>query len=245
MRRTYVLVKGTGMSMFNQHPSYAQTFRAALLTNLLYMAVLPIVIYHVASSSLSMVDALLLAALPPALRTMFGLLKQGRLNLLGVLALVSIAVKLLSGLAFQDPRLVLVSASLVTGVHSVLLLSSLLFGQPLLQTLARNMLATTPSAGSEQLTRRWDEPQVRSFFTLLTALVGGGLLIECIVRCILVFRLSVSQFLVISPIVHYGLLGCVLLAVVLLVRHRRIQGRKPEDSAQPRHDEALRLVSDK
>ncbi|MBO0779337.1 MAG: hypothetical protein J2P37_10965 [Ktedonobacteraceae bacterium] len=216
------------MFMFNQSSSHAQPFRAALLTNLLYMAVLPFIIYHFASPYMSAVASLLLAALPPALRTLFGLLKHGRLNLLGILSLLSIAVKLLSALIFQDPRLVLLSDSLMTGVHGVLLLGSLLVGKPLLQILAYNMLATTPAAQNEQLMRRWQAPRIRTFFILLTALVGTGLLIQLAVSSILVFTLPTEQFLVMRPIVHYGLLGLVLLIAVLFIWLRRNRHTKPD-----------------
>jgi uncharacterized membrane protein len=117
--------------------------------------------------------------------------------------------------------LLLISDSLITGVNGIILLVSLLLGKPLLLLIARNMLANTPSPQSEQQTQQWQETQYRSFFTLLTAVVGMGLLIEFVTRLILVYTLSTAQFLLVSPIVHYGLLGGLLLWIVLFVRRRR------------------------
>lgn len=215
--------------------SASHPLRVALWTNLLFMTVFPIIIFHVASPYLSQVEALLLAAVPPVLRTLTGLLRSGRLNFLGVLALVSIGIKLIGGLAFQSTQVVLVSDSLITGVYGLLLLASLPLGKPLLLLLMQNMLTMTPSAQQEHLMKRWQTPGARSFFTLLTALLGAGLLLELVVRTLLVFTVPVDQFLVLSPLIRYGLFGVMaLVAFGMAWQRRRTQASTQGHGPSPR-----------
>jgi len=178
---------------------FASRLRAALLPELIYVAVLPYVIYRLASPYMPATYALLLAGIPPAIRMLLGLARHGCLNLLGVFSLLAIAIKIISGLVLQDTRLVLISSSLVTGAYGVIMLASLLSPTPLILTLFMNGLAGSDPAQREQLTKRWQEDGSRSFFAFITALWGVGFLIELILRLILTFTLTVEQFLIIGP----------------------------------------------
>jgi len=52
------------------------------------------------------------------------------MSVLGLLALVGIAAKVVSALLFNNARVVLISDSLLTGVYGLLLLGSVLIGKP-------------------------------------------------------------------------------------------------------------------
>jgi len=207
--------------MSDQRMHFAPRLRAALLPELIYVAVLPYVIYRLASPYMPATYALLLAGIPPAVRMLLGLARNGRLNLFGVFSLLAIAIKIISGLVLQNTRLVLISSSLVTGAYGVIMLASLLSPPPLILTLFMNALAGSDPAQREQLTKRWQEVGSRSFFALITALWGVGFLIELVLRLILTFTLTVEQFLIIGPIVQYSFLGAMLLGTLLFVRIRR------------------------
>jgi len=219
--------------MSDQRTHFTRRLRAALLPELIYVAVLPYIIYRLASPYMPAVYALLLAGIPPAVRMLLGLVRQSRLNLLGVFSLLAIAIKVISGLVLQDTRFVLISSSLVTGAYGVIMLASLLSPAPLILTLFMNALAGNDPAQGEQFTKRWLGDGFRSFFALITALWGAGLLIELVVRLILTFNLTVEQFLVIGPIVQYSFLGVLLLMTILCARIRRSRRRKsPERLSQ-------------
>ena len=219
--------------MSDQRMHFSRRLRAALLPELIYVAVLPYVIYRLASPHMPATYALLFAGIPPAVRTLLGIARHGRINLLGVFSLLAIAIKIISGLVLQNTRLILISSSLVTGAYGVIMLASLLTSTPLILTLFMNTLAGNAPAQREQFTERWPEDGSRSFFALITALWGGGLLIELVVRIILTFTLTVDQFLVIGPIVQYSFLGVMLLMPLLFARIRRSRKRKlPERLSQ-------------
>ena len=208
------------------HIQNARWLRAALLPELIYVAVLPYVIYRLASPHMPAAYALLLAGIPPAVRTLLGLAHHGRINLFGVFSLLAIAIKIISGLVLQDTRLILISSSLVTGAYGVIMLASLLSPTPLILKFIMNARAGSDPTQWELLTKRWQEAGSRSIFALITAIWGVGLLIELLVRITLVFTLTVDQFLAIGPIVQYSFLGVMLLATLLFLRIRRSRKRK-------------------
>jgi len=219
--------------MSNQRMHISRRLRAALLPELIYVAVLPYVIYRLASPHMPAMYALLLAGIPPTARTLFGLTRHGRINLLGVFSLLAIAIKIISGLVLQDTRSILISSSLVTGAYGVIMLASLLSSTPLILTLFMNVLAGNDPAQREQFIKRWPEDGSRSFFVVITALWGGGLLIELVVRIILTFTLTIEQFLVIGLIVQYSFLVVMVLVTLLFARIRRSRKRKlPEQLSQ-------------
>lgn len=197
----------------------------ALLPMLIYVVALPYIIYRLASPHMPTTSALLLAAIPPAIGTAIDLLRRHRLNLLGTLVLVGIAIRILSALLFKDIRLILISDSLMIGVYGVIMLASLLFGKPLLLTLAMNMLADAPPAEREQFEKRWQEAG-SSYFTFITALWGAGLSIVLVVSIVLTSVLTVQQFVLVGPIIQYSMFGVLILvsqAIGIIRRYKRRQ----------------------
>ncbi|HEX6554387.1 MAG TPA: VC0807 family protein [Ktedonobacteraceae bacterium] len=199
--------------------------RTSLLPELIYVAALPYLIFRLANPYMPATYALLLAGIPPAIRLALGLVRQRRIDLLGTFSLLAIVIALFSGLVLKDTSLQLASGSLVTGVYGVLMLSSLLTPRPLILRLAESALVGNYPAQRERFHARLQQSAgFRSFFTFITALWGGGLLLELVVRLILVYTLTVSQFLVVSSILRYGFLGVLLLLTLLFAKiHRRRQ----------------------
>lgn len=217
--------------MSTQNISGTRRIWLALLPVLIYNVVLPYIIYRLASPHVPTTSALLLAAIPPAISTAIELLRRRRLNLLGTLVLVGIAIRILSALLLKDIRLILISDSLMIGVYGILALASLLIGKPLLQTLAINMLANTPSAEREQFEKRWREAG-SSYFTFITALWGIGLTLVLVVSILLTYTLTVQQFVLIGPIIQYSIFGTLILLSQIIGILRRYKKHRLEQSQQ-------------
>ena len=62
-----------------------------------------------------------------------------------------------------------------------------------------------------------------------TIVWGVGFLFEFVIRTILVFTLTIPQFLIISPFVFYGFIGGIILWTLLYSR----QGRKRANAMRP------------
>ncbi len=197
----------------------------ALLPMLLYVIVLPYIIFRLASPHMSTAAALLLAAIPPLTSTAIELVRRHRLNLLGALVLVGIAIKIIGALLFKDIRLILISDSLMTGVYGIMMLVSVLLGKPLLMTLAMNMLADAPLAERERFEKRWQEAG-SSYFAFITALWGVGLTLTLVLNILLVYILTVQQFVLLGPIVQYSIFGFLILVSQAIGIVRRFRKRR-------------------
>jgi hypothetical protein len=212
--------------------------RTAMLPDLLISLVGPVLIYRVAVSSLPATEALLLAGVLPLIRVGIGLIRSHRLNLIGVLSLLTVALKTLLALVLKDTRLILVSDSLITAVYGILLLASLRTSSPLLMRLIESVLVNAPSTQSQPFQQRASQPGTRSVLTIVTAVWGIGLLLECGVQVLLALTLTVEQVLLISPIVRYGVLAILLLWAIFFARRRRSRrSSTPEGVSSKLEDE--------
>jgi intracellular septation protein A len=196
----------------------------AMLPDLIFSVIAPLLIYRLAAPHMSAVQALLCAGLAPVVRVAMSLMSRQRLNPVGILALLTIGLEIFMALVLNDTRWVLLSASLIIGVHGALLLVSLLTPRPLLLWLIENMLPRTSS--NQQLLRRLLAEIPRSSWARVTAIWGCALLLECGVNSVLAMTLPVEQFLVVSSIVRYGLLGGTLLGTLLFAWIRRKNRQK-------------------
>src|SRR5262245_46433460 len=123
----------SNLQISNQQAFSPRIIWMRLFPTLIYAAIIPYLIYLLATKSfhLSEVNALLLAAISPILGVLIEFVRERQLSLIGLLALVGIATRLLSALIFNDARLVLISDSLMMGVYGLLMLGSVLIGKPL------------------------------------------------------------------------------------------------------------------
>lgn len=217
--------------MSKESASYTHQIWFSLIPMLLYAAILPYTIFRLASPYMPTSYALLLAAIPPATGTLVGLIRNHNINLLGILALMTIVIKLVSGLVFKDPHGLLLGDSLMTGVYGILMLGSLMVRKPLLLSLARSALASAPAGQKEEIERRWLEAG-HPYFTFLTALWGTGLLLALVASVVLIYTLAVSQYMLIGPIIQYSAFGALLLGTQILSRIRRYRKARQAEQAQ-------------
>lgn len=196
--------------------------RASLRTDLLFAVLGPFLLYRLLSPHMPTTSALLLAGMLPLVRVGSELVRSLRLNVLAGFVLVTIALKIFSGLVLRSPHLQLLSDSLVIGTFGLLALASLFTSRPLGARLAEYALAQAPAELQDRFNQFQGTRKARFFLRLLTAIWGAGLLLELGLRAVLVFALPTAEVLVIGPIVRYALLGGLLLVTVLL---RAVAGR--------------------
>jgi predicted membrane channel-forming protein YqfA (hemolysin III family) len=215
------------MQSANQPALSRRAIRTRLLLTLIYAALVPYLIYRVGTERyhLSAVNALLLAALSPAVGTLIEFVRKRQMSVLGLLALVGIAAKVASALLFNNARVVLISDSLLTGVYGLLLLGSVLIGKPVTVTLVTNMYATAPEQ-REQMKQRLQSSETHRHVLVLTAMWGVGLLLLLAISVLLTYTLPIATVVLIRPAIDYGMIaaliaGTVAYGYVLRVRKRR------------------------
>ena len=192
-----------------------------LLRGLLWDVGLPAVVYYAGRGlGYDVLPALAAGGGAALIRVAFVAVVHRRLNGLGALVGASFALLLVLSLLTGDPRILLARESVLSGAAGLLLVGSCLAGRPLIYTLALN-------AGKPELLAEWDErwrtqPQFRRRFLKLSAVVGGVLLADAIVRLVLVYLLPVDVMANLSPVLHVGSLA-VLVGWGLWYRKRALE----------------------
>jgi hypothetical protein len=184
---------------------------------LLVDLVVPTVVYLIlAQLGVPPVWALTLAGVATGVSTAVGTIRRRRLDGVGILVIVEIATSV--GLLFltDDPRLVLLKPSLYTLMAAVFLLITCVVGRPMVY-----QAATPIATGGDPLRlaayrQAWVESaQFRFRERMMTAVFGGALLIEAVLRGVIIYALpqgDVAAALTLSQVP-----GIVLLAGSLLL----------------------------
>jgi intracellular septation protein A len=164
----------------------------------------PFLVYQLAAGHMSETAALMLSSAPPILWSVAQLIWSRKLDTLSLLVIAGIALSLVATLLGGSPRLLLVRESLITGIFGLIFLGSLHFPKPLMFYIVKTTV-TKQGMSEEAFASRWSIPGFRSTFNLMTVVWGAGLLVEATVKIILAFTMPTGLFLVVSPIISYGI----------------------------------------
>ena len=183
-----------------------------LAPQLVVAGVLPVVAYaflrpHVAS------DATALAAVMvfPVAEIVFERVRHGRFEPIGIIALMGIAIGLVGALVFHgNATLLKVRESLITGVFGLVCLASLGARRPAMYYLGRSFATGDDPAKVREFDTIWELPGVPRRFLFVTAVWGVTLVAEAVTRTALALTLTTQTFLVVSPILNWGVIGALL-----------------------------------
>ena len=190
-----------------------------LLPELVANFLLPWLCYLWAVPHWGETGGLIVSSLPPIVWSVYELLRYRRIDALSLLVLGGILLSLLVMLMGGSPRVLLMRESLLSGLFGVVFLLSLLSGKPLLFYLARATVARESDEGGWRFDLRWQELAFRRGIRQMTLVWGLGLTLETMLRGLMVSIMPVEQFLLLSPLISYGLMAIMLL---LTWRGRRL-----------------------
>jgi hypothetical protein len=173
---------------------------------LLIDAVAPYVVYELAQPYTGDLAALALSALPPAIESVWSVIRKRRLDAISALVLAGIGMSLVLIALGGSERVLLLRDSLVTSIVGVVVAISAVFPKPILYYLFRQVQGVEPALGSMRT---------------LSVVLGLGLVVEMGVRTAMVYAMTTSRFLLVSPFVQYGLTGLLVLWAVLYMRRSR------------------------
>ena len=191
--------------------TYIQGNGVHILTEALINFILPFVIYNYAEAKLGEVRALLASSAPPILWSMVGFARHRRLDALSLLVVSGIALSLLAMLGGGGARFLQLREKLVTGVIGLVFLGSALIGKPLIYELARASMRRKSEGEAQQFEALQVHAGFRRTMTVMTLVWGLGLLADVAVSVMLVFALSIREYLIVNPILGYGTMGALSL----------------------------------
>ena len=190
----------------------------------------PTLIYALLQDRWGEVPALLASSGPPLVWSLVGLMRNRRIDALSVLVLVGMALSLIALAGGGSARFLQLREKLVTATIAAAFLGSAAIGRPLIGPLARATVARESADSLAAFDARRDDPFLRRTIMVMTLAWGFGLALDFVVSVVLIYTLSVVDYLVIGPIVGYITIGGLTGWTVL---YRRYRTRRAGQLLQP------------
>ncbi|MFJ9814259.1 VC0807 family protein [Streptomyces sp. NPDC101151] len=197
-----------------QNPSVLDNFRPLLVD-----VAVPLGSYYLLKDGIGMSTfaALAWSSVVPALRTVWGLVKERRTNGLAGLILVVNVVSLLMSFVSGDPRLMLAKDSGVSSTVGIGILVSVWLGRPMM-TAGMKPFLVKGDAAKEAAWQRLasgaaaDSAAFRRKERVFSAVWGAVLLAECIVRVVGAYTVSVDTMVWLGTVI---MIGSIAIAIVI------------------------------
>jgi hypothetical protein len=183
-----------------------RSLRREIISLLLINAIAPYIVYEIAEPYTGGLIALALSAVPPAIESVWSVVRKRRLDVTAALVLGGIAVSLVLVALGGSERVLLLRDSLITSVVGLAIAISAAFRKPILYYVFRQVQP--------------EEPDLREM-RVLSVVLGLGLVAEMGVRTAMVLAMSTDRFLLISPFVQYGMTGVLIAWMVFYLRRTK------------------------
>ena len=185
----------------------------------------PYLVYQLLDAKYGDVAALIASAMPPLLWSVYELIKTRRLDAVSALVVASILFTVGATALGGSARLIQIREALVTGLVGIIFLVSLLMKRPVIFYLARAAMARNTESGARAFEAMWERPGVPRIFRLMTAVWGVGLVFQTFVMCWLAWIWPISRYLLLSPIIGYGIFGLLMVWSLWYRAKKQAQGR--------------------
>ena len=194
---------------------------AGIAIEILVNIVAPYLVYNYLDSSLGDVKALLASSGPPIAWSIFEFARKRRVDALSLMVLAGIVLSLLAFLGGGSVKLLQLRENLVGGLIGLVFLGSAIAGKPVIYQLARAGMARRSAANFQALEQLRDNVRFRETMSIMTYVWAAGLLAQTALACVLVYSLSIREYLIVAPIVGYASFGALALWTFLYAKHRR------------------------
>jgi hypothetical protein len=192
----------------------------------------PLVSYSwLRSSGSSAATALVIAGIFPAFGVAVAAARNRRLDVIGAVVLVGIAVGSVIGLATGNARLLLLKGSLPTAVFGVLCLASLWSSRPLIFRFALEFKGPDTPKGQE-FADLWRYAGFRHPFRVITAVWGVAYLAEAAARIVIVETTSTGAALGISKAMPFTVTGLLVGWMALYGQRAKRKGERAGQEAR-------------
>ncbi|CAG8537115.1 15762_t:CDS:1 [Funneliformis mosseae] len=218
--------------------------------------VLPLILYYILRKYIPEIWALIISGVPPFSAVIFGIIRNRRVDVLGLLIILTTIVGAILAIVKNDARIHLLRETTITGTVGLTFLVTLIpikVGsfrmRPLTFYFGRDMdtggsfghlssgSTLTGLTEDEPIPERWDRywnsySLFRRGFIVLTAVWGLGLLAEVPIRVFIVLKsTSTEKAFLLSNIITYTWLGLLILFNIVYTKIWKKQGQRAEAAA--------------
>jgi hypothetical protein len=175
--------------------------RQYIIFTLLINGIVPWMLYVWLSHFMTSIAALSVATMVPLIDNLVHLIKHRKFDAFGSLMLFTFVLTLVLVALGGSEKILLIRESMITGSVGLIFLGSLFFHRPLMFHLAKRFIGNPDFVGN------WQYEYFRSVMRLMTLVWGMILLLEAVVRTLMVFQLTIAEYLALSNLVLYGFIG--------------------------------------
>jgi hypothetical protein len=191
---------------------------------ILLSVVAPILIYGwLTDRGFSEVSALIISGVGPVVDLAITMIVSRRIDEFSVFVLVFLVIGVVTSLLFDDPRLLLLKESAVTGLFGLVLLGSLLAPKPLMFYFGRRFATGGTPERIAWWNGLWQYPGFRRTQRVMTLVWGVVLLAEAVLRGVLAFVLPVGTMVVVNSVLPPVVIA--LLVLFTITYAKRSQAR--------------------
>lgn len=172
-----------------------------IIPSLIIDGALPFLVYTLLRPHTTELLALSASALPPLISNIISIARTRKLDAFGTLILLGIIVSIGAIFLGGDPKILLIRESIFTVALGIACFISLLLPRPLMFYISRHFATDGTPEKLANYDALWQYKSFRSINYLITIVWGIAWISEFVLRVILVFTLSIPQFLIVSPII--------------------------------------------
>jgi intracellular septation protein A len=200
---------------------------AQMAPTLFFDVVLPILVFVVLTAyDVTTLWALVVSGVSPAINNIRVWITSRRLEPLGIIVMVFLAIGTAASLISGSVFFALVKESLLTATFGFICLGSLLAARPLMFYINRQFVAGDDPVRIAWWNGLWQYPNFRAALRFVTAVWGIAYLVEALLRVGFALVLAPAQVVVISHVMAFGVMIALIVWMrryLLAVRERRIR----------------------
>ncbi|KDO18228.1 hypothetical protein SPRG_16331 [Saprolegnia parasitica CBS 223.65] len=164
---------------------------------------MPIGIYNYMKAHTSEIYAVALSGVPPMLKTVYEIFAHNRKDLVSFMQIFSMIFSLVLLSLTTDPRVLMAKDSCTTIFFGSMHFLSLTWKEDLFFSLRRQIT----DKSKEEMDAKWANPKVREVSRFLCIVWGTFMITDAIFRIVLIYLLSVSTIVLISPFIGITLMA--------------------------------------
>lgn len=192
--------------------NHKNNIKKSIIISILINAILPLITYKILINHIpSSIAALIISTTIPIIDNIYHIIKEKKIDIFASLIILGFIVGIISMLFSGSQKLLLIRQSYITAVIGILFLISMFFPKPMIYYLAKKFINSQDKYAKNNkstIDEKCKNPHFRFSMKFLTFIWGICFVLEAVCNISLVFILSVSKYMLISPLVSYGFIGC-------------------------------------
>ena len=191
--------------------NYKNNIKKSIIISILINAILPLITYKILINYIPSITALIISTTIPIIDNIYHIIKEKKIDIFASLIILGFIVGIISMLFGGSQKLLLIRQSYIIAVIGILFLTSMFFPKPMVYYLAKKFINSQDKYvknNKSTIDEKWKNPHFRFSMKFLTFIWGICFVLEAVCNISLVFILSVSTYMLISPLASYGFIGC-------------------------------------